>query len=306
MPRNELPVVVIGATGFVGGRVVAALRERRHLVRCLVRDADKGQTLAGDGVEVLHGDMLDFRAVEDALTGSSTVVVCVHTLSRQIAAQSDQGFMDIEAAGMSNVIAACRVTGVKRVVYVTSIGVAEHATSSWLRGRWQTEQALLSSGLDATIVRPGIIVGQGGDGFGIVTRAATKAYAIAVAGPRQKFRTVAVDDLANDIVDLIDLPQAFGSALDVGSDDVLTMREMATITADTLGRRRGMIVFIPGRVIRFLAPAIERIARVPAGAISGFVGEGARGDMVGDPTELREILGRSDRPFRDAIVGMEA
>ena len=303
MNHADSPVLVIGATGFLGRRVVVALTEAGRTVRCMARTPEKAQDLVSNTVAVVPGDMLDAEAVRRATAGVSAVIVCVHTLSPQGAAENDQDYMDVEADGLRNVVAACTAAGVRRVLYVTSIGVAEHGTSSWLRGRWATEQALLTSGLDVTVLRPGMIVGRGGDGFSIVARGATQRVAVAIAGPRQKFRTVAVDDLAHNIVDLIDLPDAVGRAFDAGSDDVLTMREMTKITARAIGRRPGMTIFVPGGVVRRLAPMIERIAKVPRGAISGFVGDGPQESMIGDPAPLRAVLGRTDRPFLSAIDG---
>jgi uncharacterized protein YbjT (DUF2867 family) len=303
MMDTNRPVLVIGATGFLGRRVVAALQDEGRSVRCLARTPEKAADLTTAGAVIVKGDMLDAESVEAAVDGVSAVIVCVHTISPQGAAGAEQGFMDVEAEGLRHVATACTKHGVGRVLYVTSIGVAEHAPSSWLRGRWQTEKELLSSGLDVTIIRPGMIVGRGGDGFGIVARAATKRFAVSIAGPRQKFRTVAVDDLAHDIVDLIDIPGAAGAVLEVGSDDVLTMREMAEVAAASIGRRPGITLFIPGGLIRGLAPLVERVAKVPHGAIAGFVGDATQDDMVGDPSSLRALLGRSDRPFREAIAG---
>lgn len=73
--------------------------------------------------------------------------------------------MDIEKNGVQHVITACRASGVRRVIYLTSLGTAPAAPSEWLRERWQTEQPLLTSGLAATVIRPGFIVGVGGRGF---------------------------------------------------------------------------------------------------------------------------------------------
>lgn len=274
MSDSQPPVLVVGATGFLGRRVVAALHAQGRPVRCLVRTPEKAADLASAGATLVPGDMLDEDAVGRAVKGAAAVIVCVHTISPQGDAGADEDFMDVEARGLSQVTDACTKFGVRRVLYVTSIGVAEQTGSSWLRGRWLTEQALFASGLDATVVQPGMIVGRGGDGFSIVTRAATKPLAVAIAGPRQKFRTVAVDDLARDLVDLLDAPDAYGRAFEVGSDDVLTMKEMAKITASSLGRRPSVMLFIPAGLIRRLAPLVERVARVPSGAISGFVGEG--------------------------------
>lgn len=297
------PVLVVGATGFVGARVVAALRAQGRSVRCLVRTPAKAESLVVDGVEIVQGDMLDADAVRRAVSGAAAVVVCVHTLSRQPAAGAASGFMDVEAAGLQTIADACAELGVRRIVYVTSIGVAADGSSSWLRGRWATEQALLSSNLDATVVWPGMIVGRGGSGFGIVARAATQPRAIAVGSARTRFRTVAVDDLARDIVDLLGTPGSYGKALDAGSDDVLTLKQMAAVAARSLGHRPGRLYFIPSGVVRAVAPIAERLSKVPRGAISGFVGEGPQEDMIGDPAELRTLLGRADRPFQDAIAG---
>lgn len=154
MSLASQPVLVVGATGFVGRRVVAALRERNHAVRCLARTPAKAQDLIGDGVTVVAGDMLDNSAVSSAIDGVSAVIVCVQTISPQSADEQKRGFMDVEAAGLRNIVAACKKFDVTRLLYVTSIGVAEHANSSWLRGRWRTERDLLDSGLDVTVVRP--------------------------------------------------------------------------------------------------------------------------------------------------------
>ncbi|MEJ7661782.1 MAG: NAD(P)H-binding protein [Hymenobacter sp.] len=88
--------------------------------------------------------------------------MAVHTLSPQPGSSAAQGFMDVELTGLHHIVAACRTHGVRRVVYVTFLGAAPEAPSAWVRERWQAEQYLLHSGLDATIIRPGQIVGPGG------------------------------------------------------------------------------------------------------------------------------------------------
>ncbi len=303
MSIENRPVLVIGATGFLGRRVVAALRGKDRAVRCMARTPVGAQDLLADGVTVVQGDMLDRAAVERAIDGVGAVIVCVQTLSPQGADEGNRGFMEVEAEGLRHIVEMCRKLDVGRVLYVTSIGVAEHANSSWLRGRWKTEQALFQSGLDVTVVRPGMIVGRGGMGFSIVAQGATKRFAMAISGRRQKFRTIAVDDLASDLVDLMDLPAAVGEAFEVGSDDVLTMPEMVRIAATSIGRRPGVMLFIPGGMIRLLAPMIERIGKIPAGAISGLIGDGPQADMSGNPAAVRQLLGRTDRPFLEAIDG---
>jgi uncharacterized protein YbjT (DUF2867 family) len=302
MTPSDKPVLVIGATGFLGRRVVAALRAEGHAVRCMVRNPDAAKDLAGESVEVVRGDMLDADAVTRAAASVRAVIVCVHTLSRQTNAAREADFMDVEETGLRAIVAACREQGVSRVLYVTSIGVASDAVSPWLRGRHRTEQLLLGSGLDATVLRPGMIVGHGGDGFSMVERGARGRVAVLLASRAQRFRTIAVTDLARHLVDLIDEPRSFGQAFDVGSDDVFTMDQMIDVAADHLGRAHPAKVHLPRGVIKRLSPLIERAARMPRGALSGLVGDGSDADMIGDATPVRALLTHQARPFQDAMA----
>jgi len=298
---DDRPVLVIGATGFLGRRVVSGLTADGHRVRCLVRDPRRAADLLADRVEVVRGDMLAAETVSAAAQRARAVIVCVHTLSPQPGRQAGHGFVDVEAAGAGNIIDACRAKDVSRLLYVTSIGVASDARSSWLRGRARVEELLFTSGLDVT-VRPGMIVGHGGDGFGMVERGARRRAAVLLSSPRQRFRTVAVDDLARQLVALLGDPRSFGRHFDVGSDDVLTIDEMLDLAAEHLGRPHPAKVHLPRSVIARIAPAIERAARMPPGAVRGFVGEGSDADMIGDTTAIRALLDQPPWPFREAMA----
>ncbi len=299
---DERAVLVIGATGFVGRRVVAALVAGGQRVRCMVRDPSRAADLAADGVEVVRGNMLDAAAVSAAARGIRAAIVCVHTLSPQPGRRVGQDFVDVEAAGAATIVGACRAGGVRRLLYVTSIGVAHDARSTWSRGRADVEDLLFTSGLDVTVLRPGMIVGHGGDGFRMVERGARGRAVILLASPHQRFRTVAVDDLAHQLVALVDEPRSFGQHFDVGSDDVLTVDEMVDLAAEHLGRRRPVKIHLPRGVLARLAPLLERAARMPPGAIGGFVGEGSDEDMIGDATAVRVLLDRPPRPFHQAMA----
>lgn len=300
MPSEGHAVLVVGASGFLGGRVVAALLEEGHRVRCLVRDPSVAG-LPHERTEIVRGDMLDRAAVDRAVRSVRAVYVCVHTISKQTGSDPDHDFIDIERTGLANVVAACQAAEVRRIVYVTSIGVASDAPSAWTRGRFASEQMLFASGLDVTVVRPGMIVGRGGAGFDVIARGAHKAVAVVMAGRGQRFRTIAVDDLAAQMVGLLDEPRSFGQHFDVGSDDVLTMDQMIDIAADHLGRRPPWKIHLPRRAIAFAAPLLERLTGMPRGAIGAFVGPGADADMIGDPSGIRSLLRRQPLSYRQAL-----
>jgi uncharacterized protein YbjT (DUF2867 family) len=162
-------ILVIGASGFVGGNVAKALLANGYSVRCLARNLSRVQDLAKTGCEIVRGDISDLASMMNPLESFQAAYISIHTLSpQQTSASVGQGFMEVEMNGLRNIVMACRMNGVHRLIYVTSVGTAPDAPSVWLRDRWKTEQFLLNSGLDVTVIRPGFIVGLGGSGFNMI------------------------------------------------------------------------------------------------------------------------------------------
>lgn len=294
-------VLVIGASGFVGRQVARALLADGHTVRCLARDPARVHDLADAGCEVVQGDVLDAASVESALAGVQAAYICIHTLSPQNANASGQGFMGVEMTGLQNIVRACRPHGVRRLVYVTAIGTSPDAPSAWLRGRWGTEQFLLTSGLDVSIIRPGMIVGRGGTGFGAILGGAKRPLALGLGSGQQRMRTVAVADLVYYLIGVLGDPRTFGCAYDVGSDDVLTTDEMIDVAAECLGRRHPVKVHIPRALLALFAPPTEWASRMPRGAFRGLV-DSLPVDLSGDPTPIRAILSRPPQSYRQAVA----
>ena len=291
-------ILIIGASGFVGGRLARALLARGDSVRCLTRDPAKVGDLAGAGCEVVPGDISDPDAVRRAVESAEAVYVSIHTLSPQPGGAGSR-FMEVEKHGLENVARACRSCGVRRVIYVTSIGISPDEPSEWLRERWHAEQLLLSSGLDATVIRPGCIVGVGGRGFDSVAGGARRRVAFTMGGDRPRMRTIAVDDLVYYLIGVLDDPRTHGKTYDVGNDDVLSFNQLIDATAAILGRRAPWKIQIPRALLGSLAPLLERMGKLPRGAARGFV-DGLKADAIGDPGPIRAILPRPLLSFRQA------
>ena len=299
-------ILIIGASGFIGRHLTKALLAEGDTVRCLARDPAKVQDLAAAGCEIVQGDISDLSSVQHATESIEAVYISIHTLSPQKGAPQKDGqaqarFMDVEKNGLQNVVTACRACGVRRVVYVTSLGISPNEPSEWLRERWHAEQLLLKSGLEVTVIRPGMIVGAGGRGFEMTVSNAKRRIAISLSGNTPKMRTIAVDDLVYYLSGVLNDPRAYGQCYDVGNDDVLSSGQSIDIVADLLGRRHPIKVQIPLAPLGALAPFIERIARLPGGAIKGFV-EAMKIDGIGDPTPIRTILPRPLLSFRQAAA----
>lgn len=293
-------ILVIGASGFVGRPVAQALLADGYTVRCLARNPAKVQDLASIGCESVQGDISDLASMQLALESVNAVYISIHTLSPQHANTVAQGFMDVEMNGLKNIVMACRMHSVHRTIYVTFLGAAPDAPSEWVRERWRAEQFLLNSGFDATIIRPGMIVGIGGQGFNMTVSNAKKRISIVIGSGQQRFRCIAIDDLVYYLVGVLNDPRAYGQCYDVGCDDVLTNDQMIDVVAEVLGRRHPAKFHIPLTLLSAVAPLIERMGKLPKGAMKGIL-DSLKTDAVGDPTPIYTILPRPLLSNHDAV-----
>lgn len=293
-------ILVIGASGFVGGYLTRHLLADGYEVRCLARNPDKLKDLAAKGCEIVKGDITDPASVQHALESMDAVYISIHTLAPQHTGTAGQEFMDIEMNGLQNIVSGCQMNHVRRVVYVTSLGISADSKDAWTLGRWKIQQYLLNAGLDVTVIQPGMIVGIGGLGFNMMLANAQKNTAFVVGNGRNKLRCIAIDDLVYNLIGVMNEPKAYGQCFEVGSDDVLTSDQLIDVAADVVGHRHPRKIHIPLAALRFAAPLIERFSKAPKGSIKGAL-DGLGADMIGDPSAIRKLLTRQPISYKQAV-----
>lgn len=292
-------VLVIGASGFVGKNLAKQLLADGYTVRCLARTPSKIQDLAEIGCEVVKGDILDKKTLQHALHTMDAVYVSIHTLRSQEANTGSKNFMDAELLGLKNVLDACRINQVNRIIYLTFLGVSPDAESTWIKGRWEGEQLLLKSGLQVTAIRPGMIVGLGGQGFDSVVTNAKKKQATILGAGTNKMIPIAISDLVYYLTGVLEEERSFGECFNVGNDEQLTMHQMIDMVAEILGNPHPKKRHIPLSVLRVLAPLIERISKMSKGAIKGSM-DSMRIELTGNTSAIRTILPAKLLTFREA------
>src|SRR5205814_7905679 len=154
---SEGVILVTGGTGFVGPKVVHALRAAEKPVRCLVRKPS--ETLAAWGCELVEGDMTDAASVRRAVEGCDTVVHLV-----AIRQGREEQFRRVMVNGTRDLLAAAKAAGTRRFVHMSALGTSE-ATKDlvpYYRAKWQNEELVRASGLAYVIFRPSFIFGPGG------------------------------------------------------------------------------------------------------------------------------------------------
>ena len=154
-------ILLTGATGCIGGRLLAALEARGHALRCMTRRPAALAGRLGPRSEAVHGDCLDPASLQAPLAGIDTAFYLVHSMG------SGADFEAQDRAAARNFGAAARAAGVGRIVYVGGLG-AQAGLSRHLRSRHETGEVLRESGVPVVELRSGIVLGAGSLSFELI------------------------------------------------------------------------------------------------------------------------------------------
>jgi uncharacterized protein YbjT (DUF2867 family) len=253
-------ILVTGGTGFVGPKIVHALRAQDRDVRALVRSPDRGAQLASWGVELATGDVTDPVTVRNAIDGCTHVVHLVAILRGR-----SQDFARVMTEGFRNVLAAAKEQRVERVVLMSALGTndASKDVVPYYRAKWEMEQDVQASNLEHVIFRPSFVFGPGGGALPTFIRQVKVSPVVTVIGPGlQRSQPIWVEDVAAHFARAIDLPQAAGRTYEIGGPDTVTWNELYERIARVLHKRR-RLVHVPWTVARTGARLTERIPGAP-------------------------------------------
>lgn len=291
------PVVVTGATGYVGGRLVPELLDAGHAVRCLARSPRKLDGMPWVGrVEVVQADLDDPGTLADALAGARAAFYLVHAMD------GGPGFADRDRRAAAAFRDAAAAAGLEQVVYVGGLGDdADTELSHHLRSRQEVGRILAEGPVPVTELRAAVIIGSGSASFEML-RHLVDVLPIMVTPKwvRTRCQPVAIRDVLHWLVAALDEPAARGRVLEIGGPDVCTYEEMMRTYAEVAGLARRYVVSVPVLTPRLsslwvglVTPLPTSIARPLVDGLSNEVVVGARPAqdvLPHDPIGLREAL----------------
>jgi nucleoside-diphosphate-sugar epimerase len=287
-------VFVTGGTGFIGGEVARQLRARGDDVACLVRNPDKGKTVAALGCELVAGDLSDREAIRAGMEGCDAVIHAAAMYEVGIPKSQHPAMRDANVVGTENVLGAARDAGIDKIVYVSTVGAFgnthgrvvdesyEHPgkefTSYYEETKWEAHkvaQRMMADGLPCTIVQPGGVYGPGDTSqVADLLEQFLDGKLPLLPFPELGICMTHVEDIAGGV--LLALDKGRTGEDYVISGPVTTMREAIEVVAGISGRKAP----------KHAMPTALMKAMTPIGPLVG--------KLMGQPPNLRELISSAD------------
>jgi NADH dehydrogenase len=236
-------LLVLGGTGFVGRALCEQLAQRHPDAEVLVPTRHAGQRrnlLALPDVELAQADIHDEAALARLLQGCDAAVNLVGILHG-----NEARFRHAHAELPRKLVHACRVAGVRRIVHVSALGAAPEAPSRYLRSKAAGEAALLTSGLDVTILRPSVMFGEEDHFLNLFARLQAWAPVLPLAGAHARFQPVWVHDVARALLTCLEDARTVGQVYELAGPHVYTLAALAQLAGRACGHERPVIA-LPG------------------------------------------------------------
>jgi NADH dehydrogenase len=253
-------VLVTGATGFLGRRVVGELMRRHYPVRCLVHSPGSERVFPDSSVDVHYGSVLDTTALTVACQGVETIIHLVAVIRERRNSTFDQ----INRQGVANLVAAAKdAGGVKRLVHISAIGAGEDRSYPYLYSKWQGEREIVNSGIPYTIIRPSILFGEGDEFLTMLAGLVRVSPLVPVVGlGRNRFQPIDAEDVARCAVLTLNRDDLKGKTVEIGGPHQLSYKQILDAVTRTLGKRR-LPLYIPHFVMRLNVAIMEALLPKP-------------------------------------------
>jgi uncharacterized protein YbjT (DUF2867 family) len=287
------PVLVFGASGYIGSHLVPWLAARGLQVRAAARRADALAARGWPGVACVAADALDATSLDAALAGIRTAYYLVHSMAAgptfpQVDRQAAERFRD----------AAARA-GVERIVYLGGL-VPPGEASAHLMSRGETGDLLRRGPVPVTELRAGIVIGPGSAAFEVIRDLVF--HLPVMVTPRwvdSRAQPIALEDVLELLARVPLHAEAAGRVYDIGGPDVLTYRELMQMFAELVGRRR-WIIPVPVLTPKLSSYWLDLVTAVPANVARALI-EGLEHDVLADDAAIRALIPLELKPVRAAL-----
>lgn len=294
------PILVTGATGYVGGRLIPRLLERGYKVRAAGRSLDKLSCRPWafhPFVELVESDLLDFESVKRAVAGCGAAYYLVHSMNAQKGkyAQADR-------RSAQNMVEAAKDSSLEQIIYLSGLGERDNeALTPHLKSRHEVEEILASGPVPATSLRAAMILGSGSASFEML-RYLTERLPVMITPKwvHTRCQPISISNIIGYLIGALESEKTRGKTFDIGGPDVLTYKDIIDIYTDEAGLSRRRIIPVP-----FLSPTLSAywihiITPVPA-SIAQPLAQGLSIPVICREERIKELVPQRLISCREAI-----
>ncbi|TRZ77689.1 MAG: DUF2867 domain-containing protein [Deltaproteobacteria bacterium] len=288
-------ILVTGASGYIGGRLVPELLARGYRLRVMVRAPSPAYRELWPDVEVVAADALDLDQLRIALKGIDTAYYLIHSL---LLGHNEFAAADIGAA--VNFRIAAEENRIKRIIYLGGLGDTQSNLSPHLQSRIQVAEELKKGKAPVTTLRAAIIIGSGSASYEIIQHLVKRLPVILI--PRwamTKCQPIGIRDVIKYLVGVLETPQTAGGSFDIGGKDILSYCEMLKIRADLLNKKRLFIPFFSFLPLYSYIGGL--ITPIPA-PITRSLMEGLKNEVICQNNTIRRCLPFEPLSYKEAII----
>ncbi len=285
---DQRPVLVLGATGYVGGRLVPLLLEKGLRVRAAGRSTAKITAREWGGhpnVEAVQADAMDAEALARAMDGCRAAFYLVHSMNP---GQKDFAAADRKAAYA--MVRAAKASQLPRIIYLSGMGDDGDALSEHLRSRHEVGEILTLGPAAVTELRAAIILGSGSASFEILRHLCDRLPVMLT--PRwvdTRCQPIAIRNVLAYLAGCLENPATAGQVFEIGGPDVLTYRQLFSLYCKAAGLPQRVILSLPWLTPRLSAFWVNLVTPVPLSLIRPLV-EGLSNEVVCRDTRIRDLV----------------
>jgi uncharacterized protein YbjT (DUF2867 family) len=292
-------IVVLGATGYVGTRLVTKLLQAGKQVRATSRTLGKlkGRHWSKDpNVELVEADVLDEKSLARALDGCAVAYYLVHSMNKQT-----RDFADADKKAAENMIHVAEEAKVSQIIYLGGLGDDSPSLSKHLKSRFEVGKVLQSGKVPVTSLHAAMIIGSGSASFEIL-RYLVERLPIMITPKWVSIPTqpIGIANVLTYLEGCLGREETFNRSFDVGGPDVLTYRELMEIYADEAGLEKRIIIPIPLFTPRLSSYWIHLVTPVPA-YLGRPLAEGLKNITVCRNNDIQDIVKQDLLPCRAAV-----
>ncbi len=294
MNPQKPKILVVGATGYVGGRLVPLLIKEGYPVRCLARNPEKLKAREWKNIELYQGDVLEPDTLSNPLKDIDVAFYLVHSMGNQ------KDFEDLDAKAARNFGRAAKEAGINRIIYLGGLARETQNLSSHLKSRQEVGQILGESGVSVTELRASIIIGSGSASFEII-RDLTRKLPVMIT-PRwvkSLCEPISIRNVLEYLLGCLKEPRTRGEILEIGGGEILTYANMMKAVAEVLGKKL-LIIPVPVLTPRLSAYWLNIVTTVPMSIAYALI-DGLKNNSICTDHRIRELIPIKLFSFKESV-----